>query len=394
MKKIFSIAFCLIILITSVNILSAQVEPGTTEADPKEDTREDVVAEDDDSDLIKGSGEVLKEESMEKMLEELRDDKDQKDDKKSDFVDISGMIFVQYKVESFNSNGTNSFDVSRFYLTLKKEISENWHLRFSSDIGIFGSGTKYEFHAKYGYIEYDNSFGAVALKAQFGLLGTPVVDFYNDSSDMEWVSPTLMLWTGSIVQNSIDMDPGADLGFKLQCTIKKNLTLTAMVNNGEGYKNINLSDRGKNLYGMATLHLMKKMYLNGFYKRNMDDWEQDNYDHYYGGGVLWKSRLLKSGMNFMMEKKVAGNSVANKIMLFGWWLNVNFDSVLGLPVLFYGRIANVEDSIADASTVLFGVGAGYEFVEHVRLMFWLETCFYRKVFNNNMIYYVKAEARF
>ncbi|MCP4136628.1 MAG: hypothetical protein GY754_37000 [bacterium] len=315
---------------------------------------------------------------------------------KDPIVKVSGLLYAEYKYQAEHgdtNDGKNAFDLSRFYLTVKSDVTKNWTLRFTSDIDVF-SNDSYEVFAKYGYIQYKDNFGAVSLKTQVGLVATPMAGFMNSAMDTVWIRGTLLGSTGDVLSGSIDST--ADLGVKVDVSIMKVLTLTGMVCNGEGYKKVTLSDQGKAFYGMALVNPFADLFLFGYFQRDMgDDSPSKNYNQYYGGGAAWKSGLIKAGANISMSTIVAADVERSSGMLIDGWLHMNLDSAIGLPILIYGRCAYGKDDkrAADKKNTLIGGGIGYKFNKYIRTLAIVDYLMKEDSYNDK-VFYVKAEGNF
>jgi hypothetical protein len=71
---------------------------------------------------------------------------------------FSGLSYSHYYYDfSSDSQDKNGFDISRLYLTVRKDLSENIGVRVTSDLSRVSNDQEkgyYRFYLKYGYIEF------------------------------------------------------------------------------------------------------------------------------------------------------------------------------------------------------------------------------------------------
>ena len=119
------------------------------------------------------------------------------------------------------------------------------------------------------------------------------------------------------------------------------------------------------------------------------------FDHHDITLTAWKTDLIKTGFNWATGEKDDDGTVTAKITIFDAWLNVNLDSVIGMPILILGRYATGEDTEAKVETTYMGAGIGYQFNRSVRMALYYEEYAsddYNEDTQTN--FYVKAEAKY
>jgi len=363
----------------------------------------------------------------------------QEEEKKPE-LNLKGKAYIEYmnqtKVQE-DDKKLNTFQIKRVYLTWKKELSSIWSARVTTDVGqvdstgdftidqgdldggitptddydgeTSSSTNSYTVYLKYAYVQGKKDFGPVSAKMQLGMIGTPAIGLTDDVSDYRWVNNNyidhakMLLFDTSGKGTSIDNS--ADAGVRLDLELMKMVTLTGMYSNGEGYKKVDEpSSNGKAMYGMLTVTPVEGLALAGFYRNEVtNEFESgDNYKMYYGGGISYSTDLIKIGANYVLpEVKKAGTKTVADAYLLDTWLNVNLNSVAGMPVLIMGRYAMAENEEAndvldtDSRVTIWAAGVGYQFVKGFQALAYLENrTFEAEGTDDEQTFYVKTEVKF
>jgi len=288
-----------------------------------------------------------------------------KDAGESKWGTIKGKFYLGLKFEDVGTsvNANDMFVLERIYFTYKKKIGAGFSMRITTDIignekNAAGDDTPYTPYIKYGYLQWKKDFGPVKIKSQLGMVGTPTLGLADKLGGMRWV--TKNYFDDSKIDNS------ADLGMNLSLNILKMVTLSGAVTSGEGYKDVAAgeTDNSKAINGLLVVNPMKELYISGFIRTNGHNGLNEN-DMYFGGGVAWKTKLLKTGANYAY---VMQNNSASKDHLVDVWANLNLKSVINIPLLVMGRFNLNMNTVADTiSTKILG-GVGYKFNGYVQTM--------------------------
>ena len=340
---------------------------------------------------------------------------------KKDSLKITGKIYAQFSQDVKNAkdkdetNG-NTFEITRAYLQFKKKIGGPFSIKVTADAikGLKDSAgdtnEDYEFFLKNAYIQGKNKFGAVTLTGQLGLIGTPLIGITDKLSDYRWIYNNFFDKAKNLSVNT--GDSSADLGLSVKADINKLVSVTGAVTNGEGYKDVTEDDKnsGKAFYGLLSITPIKGLYINGYFRTENEEVDNSTKSYYntdvtyYGGGVAWKSSIIKAGANYIIGKRKDDDpsltdSTKNDFKLLDCWLNVNLKDVTGYPVLILGRYAFGEDKkVTDSKVTYWGAGLGYKFNKNFRLAAYYENYKYADETTypekDNQTFYVKAEAKY
>lgn len=180
----------------------------------------------------------------------------------SSSVKISGLAYNAFYYDlSKGADKKNGFDITRLYLTFRKDLTDNIGIRITTDIGRVSNDQEkgyYRLYLKYGYVELRKP--AWKLKLLVGLHYVPLLAFQEDIWGYRSISK--MLTDLEHKQTS------SDLGIKLHGEFPKGYGDYAFsFVNGEGYNQPEMG-KHKGVYGRVTLRpLPKKIYglrLTGF----------------------------------------------------------------------------------------------------------------------------------
>ena len=354
----------------------------------------------------------------------------QEEEKKPE-LNLKGKAYIQYMNQTKVQDGDkklNSFQIQRVYLTWKKELNSVWSARVTTDVGQVDSTgetetgdevetetTPYAVYLKYAYVQGKKDFGPVSAKMRFGMVGTPAIGYTDDVSDYRWVNNNyidhakqlLIAVDGPTVDDAKaqSIDNSADAGVRLDLELMKMVTLTGMYSNGDGYKKVaEPTSNGKAMYGMLTVTPIEGLAIAGFYRNEVTNEAEagDNYIMYYGGGISYSTDLVKIGANYVLpEKKKDGEDAVKDAYLLDTWLNVDLNSVAGMPILIMGRYAMAENEEAndvydiDSKVTIWAAGLGYQFVKGFRALAYLENrTFEQEGVDDEQTFYVKTEVKF
>ena len=163
-------------------------------------------------------------------------------------LNLSGLVYSAYYYDMSKGAGDmNGFDISRFYITGRKSISENINCRITTDMGRVSNDQErayYRLYLKYGYIEFKNSSGSFKILA--GLHYVP------------WLAYQEHVWNyRSISKMLLDLEhkqTSSDLGIKIhgQLPDKYGEYVVSFVN-GEGYTQPE-TGKHKGVYGRFSLN--------------------------------------------------------------------------------------------------------------------------------------------
>ena len=310
-------------------------------------------------------------------------------------VDVSGKLFFDYSYNVNNetktytagvptktkTTGQNSFNLSRAYVTFDKKIDDAWSARVTLDGGTLdqkdsgGDTTKSSSaFVKNAYAQYKTAFEPVELKAQAGLVGTPVIDLLDGLIGSRWIYQNYVDKSSDITGKSVDVS-SADTGVKAEVKIMKMVSITGMYANGDGYK-LNTTDQTpttKSYYGTLNINPIEALNIFGYYHRH-DTAAADkakNFMSYYGGGLAWKDKSFKVGANYTLASGKTAD-VKEESSVLELWGNINLNEIAGAPVLVIGRYAmgTYEKKAAakekNEGSAIWG-GLGYQLNKNVQL---------------------------
>jgi len=162
-------------------------------------------------------------------------------------VKISGLAYNAYYYNfSRGANDKNGFDLTRLYLTFKKDLSDNIGIRITTDLGRVSNDQEkgyYRLYLKYGYVELRKP--AWKLKLLVGLHYVPLLAFQENIWGYRSISKMLL--------DLEHKQTSSDLGVKLHGQFPKNFGDYAFsFVNGEGYAQPE-TGKHKGFYGRITL---------------------------------------------------------------------------------------------------------------------------------------------
>jgi len=352
-------------------------------------------------------------------------------------VEVGGLAYLEWSKELKHSDtrtpdeNTNTFAIKRVYLDFKKKLDDMWSVRVTTDVGqvdsksskdfVTKSGTPddtkskvesktngYTVFLKYAYVEAKEKFDFADVKFNFGMIGTPLIGFVDKQSDYRWLEQNYADQAKTVLYSKAgkgeSIDHSADMGLSLEVSMfNKLLTLTGAYTNGEGYKyadEVKLGDDGKTYYGMATIMPIKDLYLFGIYRnQETNDMIDDNYNMYYGGGLVYADELFKVGAMYLLPevstKKTGQAAVENKYKLFDSWLNIRLDTIISMPVIVVGRYAFGENKDVDKSKVTsWAAGLGYHVANGLRAVVYYQNVKSEARDDPDTKIFVKTEVKF
>ena len=349
-------------------------------------------------------------------------------------LEVGGLAYLEWSKELKHSDtrtpdeNTNTFAIKRVYLDFKKKLDDMWSVRVTTDVGQVDSksskkytetGTTtsnvesktnfYTVFLKYAYVEAKEKFDFADVKFNFGMIGTPLIGFVDKQSDYRWLEQNYADQAKTLLYSQAgkgeSIDHSADMGLSVEVSMfNKLLTLTGAYTNGEGYKyadEVKLGDDGKTYYGMATIMPIKDLYLIGIYRnQETNDMVADNYNMYYGGGLVYADELFKVGAMYLLPEvstkasKTAA-AVENKYKLFDSWLNIRLDTIISMPVIVVGRYAFGENKDVDKSKVTsWAAGLGYHVANGLRAVVYYQNVKSEALDDPDTKIFVKTEVKF
>ncbi len=331
-------------------------------------------------------------------------------------------LWAAFDIKDQNSSDNTlgrRFMIDSAFWKAEKKISDHLSVHIRGDaVEDSDSGTKtgtYYFAFKNAYIKGANDLGPANLSFKAGLVETPIIAMVDKVSGYRWLNSNYVNLSKQMFGNQTSISLGdniSDLGIILGADIMKTVEFTYAITNGEGYKDLTEEDtsRGKANYGLLSIKPLKGLLINGFARHEKE--EKENTDIasptvnkstlYYGGGIGWKSSLIKIGGYYIRGNHKTDGTRDHKYVLMDSWLMSNLNSIAGVPVLIYGRFARGEDKdVDDAKTTLWAAGMGYQFNRFFRIGLYYENFRYVKgttapaaVEKDKRTFFIKSEAKF
>ncbi|MGQ9843055.1 MAG: hypothetical protein ACUVRK_05760 [Spirochaetota bacterium] len=298
-------------------------------------------------------------------------------------MQISGVGYFDWKKDIQNSNNselTNTFEINRVYLNFIKKFDTTWSLRFTTDIGqVESKGTietppeqdvntktyNYAVYLKFAYVQAAQQYDNVAYTIQFGMVGTPLLNYFDDQSDYRWIQQNYFDNSKELIGTSVDYS--ADLGVRANVSMFKVITITGAITNGEGFKHVSETDDGKAYYGMVTLTPFKQVSIIAFdrYAVTNDNHRSDNFTNNAACGAFYTQDVIKIGIVYSQPIETTNGS-RTKYRLLDSYLNVDLSYVWSVPLLVASRFGYGKNSDADDAVKIYSGGIGYRFSKDVR----------------------------
>lgn len=303
-------------------------------------------------------------------------------------VNISGVGYIEWKKDiqkSDNSECENTFAINRVYLNFARKFDEVWSMRVTTDIGqVDSESTKkyteedgntdskvksktnnYTVFLKFAYIQASQKFDSFGYSLQFGMVGTPLLNYMDTQSDFRWIQKNYFDDAKNVIKTTIDYS--ADLGVKGEMSFFKIITLTGAITNGEGFQKVSETDDGKAYYGMLTLTPVEHIGLIAFnrYCITNDNHRSDNYVNYSAFGASYSQNAVKIGAVYALPKEEINGEKTN-YRIIDAYMHIDFSSTSIIPVILVGRFGYGKNIDDDITTKIYSGGIGYRFNEAIR----------------------------
>jgi len=276
---------------------------------------------------------------------------------------ITGKMYLSYTHDFEDRKSDLSLD--RAYVTFKRNIAGPISVKFRTDVKKDDNG--YQPFVKNAYVQFKHGFGPVKVKAQAGIIGTPNIGITGKMQDLRWIYQDYSFDKASdLIGKTIDTS--ADVGANLSITFMKKVTITGSLTEGEGYNNAEGDFKRNVIHTTLSINPLGKLYVNGYFKYG--DTKNRGYDtcRYFGGGVSWKSKLIKAGVNFVFPTIDDGTAKSNYTII-ETWANADLYSATEIPVLVLARFAyGMENNDDNVGKTIFGAGLGYKFNKNFRVL--------------------------
>ena len=313
---------------------------------------------------------------------------------------VSGRMYIQWMKQmstpaADEGEHQNSFQIQRAYLQFRHQLDQVWSVKVTLDAGndAGGSDTRYLVYIKNAYVQTKIGMGSVNLTMQFGMISTAVSGFIDNVSDYRWLNNNYIEGSKKILAKSSTelgqtIEVSADMGVSAEFQVAGMVTVAAQVTNGEGYKKTDeetSGDDGKAYLGMVAIQPVTGLHIAGYLRHQITDdgRDNDNYIRYYGGTLAYSTDLIRIGASYVVVRKRTlawpydGIVSETDYSIMDAFLNMNLQSVAGVPILLTGRYARGESEFDDAAgtdvtTTLWAAGLGYRFSKNVRFMAYYE----------------------
>ncbi|MGB4268184.1 MAG: hypothetical protein WBK20_03275 [Spirochaetota bacterium] len=302
-------------------------------------------------------------------------------------VNISGVGYFDWKKDIQKSDGTeceNTFELNRVYLNFTKQFDEIWSMRVTTDIGqVESESTKayqeetaassevtsktnnYTVYLKFAYIQAALQYDYITYTLQFGMVGTPLLNYVDNQSDYRWVQQNYFDNAKDLINTTIDYS--ADLGARADVSLFKVVTITTAVTNGEGFKHVSETDDGKAYYVMSTLMLPENVSIIAFNRYCVadDNDREDNYTNNSAFGVFYTHDILKVGAVYALPIQVIEGAKTRYRIVDGYVHMDGFNAGI-VPIIVVGRFGYGKNIDSSISTKIYSGGIGYRFSKDIR----------------------------
>jgi len=143
---------------------------------------------------------------------------------------LGAKVYFDYSYNNARSV-TNAFEISRAYLSYSKKLNKNISFKFTSDVGRFNTGKdkRLSLYLKIASLSWKTKFG----KFVFGLQGLNMFNVEEHNWGYRFIEKAPM--------DKNHFASSADLGIGYYLNLGNKLSLSALVTNGGGYKNVELN---------------------------------------------------------------------------------------------------------------------------------------------------------
>lgn len=269
---------------------------------------------------------------------------------------FSGQIFTHY---SWNTTGTgtterfNEFALTRWYVTVKSQLSERLSFRGTTDVGLTDVG--HTAFVKYAYVDWRMQPG---LSLRAGVHQTGWQNYMNKVWGYRGVAKTMAQYQGHVSM--------ADLGATLTADLPNNLGQAAVgVLNGPGFRNLE-TDQFKDVTGQLRLTpfaegggVLAPIRLAGHVYRGQ--YADERTRQRWGGMVAYDGTAYTLAVNY--EGRKDGAVQATGVSGFGTFRlasvpEVGTFTLLGLVDVY--QVDDPDDNVFEGQTIRSIMGLAYQ----------------------------------
>lgn len=302
-------------------------------------------------------------------------------------VNISGVGYFDWKKDIQKSDGTeseNTFELNRVYLNFTKQFDEIWSMRVTTDIGqvesestnpyqedatttseVKSKTNNYTVYLKFAYIQAAQQYEHLSYTLQFGMVGTPLLNYIDGQSDYRWIQQNYFDNSKDLLQTTVDYS--ADAGVRADVSLFKVVTITGAITNGEGFKHVSETDDGKAYYGMLTVNPFEHFSLIAFnrYCITNDNDRSDNYTNDTAFGAFYTQDVVKAGVVYALPVEEVSGQKTN-YRLVDSYLHIDLSYVWTVPLLLAARVGYGKNTDNDNTIKIYSGGVGYRFSKDIR----------------------------
>ncbi len=165
------------------------------------------------------------------------------------------LVFTNFNSSFSGDKNINRFEITRAYFGYGYNFSPFWSGRVVFDVANPGVG-KFQLTAllKFGYLQFQKN----NLTVKFGMIGTTQYDVQEKFWGYRYILKSF--------QDQYNMGPSADIGFSAAYKIGKLVSADLIIQNGEGYKTLDVDSVLKTGVGV-TFTPVKSLLFRAYYDR-------------------------------------------------------------------------------------------------------------------------------